>query len=191
MKPTPPLTRRTFMVDLAAASAAVALAPRLPGATTAPTAPAAPFRSAWTTSPDRIWAGPEYWANPLQDWRVASGRLENIRAGSGREVQLLTRELGGQSGTLLLRVRLGLLDDRALASGAGAAGFSVGVRGSLPDYRHHLVFGQGLNCGLRAKGELFIGNNDQARSAPCPLGDTRAEASIEPASRTALFRIAD
>lgn len=174
MKPTPPVTRRTFIVDFATASAAVALAPRLTGATASAPTPAAPFRSAWTTSPDRIWAGPEYWANPLQDWRVANGRLENIRAGSGREVHLLTRELGAHAGTFQLRVRLGLLGERALASGAGAAGFSVGVRGSLPDYRHHLVFGQGLNCGLRAKGELFIGNNDQMRTAPCPLGDLRA-----------------
>jgi len=184
MKPTPPVTRRTFITDLAAAGAALALTPRLTAATASPLAPAAPFGSAWTTSPDRIWAGPEYWANPLQDWRVANGRLENIRAGSGREVHLLTRQLGEQAGTLQLRVRLGLLGNRALVRGAGAAGFSVGVRGALPDYRHHLVFGQGLDCGLRAKGELFIGNNDQARTAPCPLGDTLAvdlQLTAEPA----------
>ncbi len=173
MKPSPPLTRRTFIVDLAAASAAVALAPRLPGASAGPASSATPFRSDWANTPGRIWPGPEYWTNPLQDWRVANGRLENIRAGSGREVHLLTRQLGEHAGTFQLRVRLGLLDDRRLADGAGAAGFAVGVRGSLPDYRHHLVFGQGLDCGLRAKGELFIGNDAQARTAPCTLGDAR------------------
>ncbi|NIR43689.1 MAG: hypothetical protein GWM93_16510, partial [Gemmatimonadetes bacterium] len=32
------------------------------------------FESRWRTSPDRDWAGPEYWANRLQDWRVRNGR---------------------------------------------------------------------------------------------------------------------
>src|ERR1041384_2120816 len=37
------------------------------------------FVSAWDKTPDRVWLGPEYWANPLQDWRVAGGGVAGIR----------------------------------------------------------------------------------------------------------------
>ena len=51
---------------------------------------AAEFRSAWPKDA-RVWAGPEYWANPLQDWRVAKGRLECFRSGDSRDVQRCSR----------------------------------------------------------------------------------------------------
>jgi len=35
--------------------------------------------SNWDDSPDRIWVGAEYWANPHQDWRVRDGRLECMK----------------------------------------------------------------------------------------------------------------
>ena len=41
----------------------------------------ADFRSAFDKSPDRPWIGAEYWSNPLQDWRVRNGRLENLDEG--------------------------------------------------------------------------------------------------------------
>ncbi len=189
MKTTPPLTRRAFLTDLAAAGAAVALAPGLSAAAAA--RPAAPFRSEWTTTPDRIWPGPEYWTSPLQDWRLANGRLETVRAGSGREVQLITRELGEQAGNFNLRVRLGLAEDRALAAGNGSAGFSIGVRGELPDFRHHLIFGRGLHCGLRPGGELFVGDDSNGSTAPCALGDLRAiELALTAAPAGSGYRIA-
>ena len=39
------------------------------------------FESGWTDEAERVWIGPEYWANPMQDWRLANGRIENIVAG--------------------------------------------------------------------------------------------------------------
>ena len=40
------------------------------------------------------WLGEEYWANPLQDWRIAHGRIECTNAALDRNVHLLTRQLG-------------------------------------------------------------------------------------------------
>ncbi len=44
------------------------------------------FESGWTDEAERVWIGPEYWANPMQDWRLANGRIENIVAGGDRNV---------------------------------------------------------------------------------------------------------
>jgi hypothetical protein len=36
------------------------------------------FQSRFAETPDGVWAGPEYWANLLQDWRVKRGRMEDL-----------------------------------------------------------------------------------------------------------------
>jgi len=45
------------------------------------------FESRWQGT--RIWIGPEYWANPLQDWRMQDGEVI-AKAGAGRTLHLLT-----------------------------------------------------------------------------------------------------
>jgi len=42
------------------------------------------FVSGWPKDAERVWLGPEYWSNPLQDWRVAGGRIECVRSGADR-----------------------------------------------------------------------------------------------------------
>ena len=37
--------------------------------------------SNWDDSPDRIWVGAEYWANPHQDWRVRDCRQPRYAMG--------------------------------------------------------------------------------------------------------------
>ncbi len=85
-------------------------------------------------SPDRDWAGPEFWANRLQDWRVREGRLECVGGGPLRTVHLLTRRLGPGGGDLEARVQLGTLGTVAADSVAGGAGFLIGAGRGL-DYR--------------------------------------------------------
>src|SRR6266478_4803311 len=92
-------SRRQFMQHSAAATAVAAFAAASPPPTTA--APArVGFFSRWDQSHDRVWLGPEYWANPLQDWRVAGGRIECIKAAPNRNVNLLTRQLAEEPGDL-------------------------------------------------------------------------------------------
>lgn len=167
--PTPHVTRREFISEAAVAGTALAFVPRL---TAAPAA--AEFRSNWHLMPDRPWAGPEFWTNPLQDWRVAGGRLELVKAAPARNVHVLTRELAAGAGTLTMQVRLGRPGTEPIAGGKGGAGFNVGVVGPLSEYRNSLIFGTGLNCGLRSRGELFIGNGPDAKSAPVALAARNA-----------------
>jgi len=115
------------------------------------------FASQWQKAPDRVWLGAEYWANPLQDWRVAGGRIECVKAAPNRNVQLLTRRLGDKPASLQMSVRLGRIDGKHLANGRGSAGFRIGIRGPLDDYRNALIYGQGLDAGVTSDGRLFIG----------------------------------
>jgi len=121
----------------------------------APVVQGAEFASAWPAEAERVWAGREYWANPLQDWRVARGRLECVVSGQNRHVQLLTHDLGLEDGEFVLRVRLGRLSaDPSDTKGWG--GFRMGIRGFVDDYRNAAIWGEGLNAGITTAGELFI-----------------------------------
>ena len=117
---------------------------------------AANFESAWPKGIERVWAGPEYWANPLQDWRIRDGRLECIVSGGNRNVHLLTRQLGPGEGDLIMSVRLGRIDPDETQSDYGWGGFRLGIRGFLDDYRNAAIWGKGFNAGITTAGELFL-----------------------------------
>lgn len=118
-----------------------------------------PFRSGWPHGVTRPWAGPAFWTNPLQDWRVSDGRLEMIGGGGGRNVHLLTRDLGGAAAPFETSVRVGAPE----LIPNGGAGFEIGIQGPLRDYRNHVVHGSGLQAGIATDGTLFIG--DRASSS--------------------------
>lgn len=137
------------------------------------------FESDWDAAPDRPWVGSDYWSNPLQDWRVQDGRLENIGSGGDRNVFLLTREISDREGTLAMRVRLGRLDSSAGALGEGWVGFRIGIRGSWNDYRDSAVRGVGLNCGISTDGRLFVGTPDETDPVVTGAFETGADLSLE------------
>ncbi len=178
-RPFSPITRRTFLAESAAAAVALTVAPRLSLA--AESAPE--FHSQWNLVPDRVWLGAEFWANPLQDWRIAGGRLECVKAAPRRSAHVLTRQLGEGAGTLTVSVKLGRVGGGTLNTGKGSAGFSIGVQGPLKEYRNNLVHGTGLNIGLRAGGTLFIGDGGAGKSVPVDLNAESVELQLaaEPA----------
>jgi len=118
---------------------------------------ASEFRSAWPADANRVWAGRDYWANPLQDWRLRNGLLECHVAGGDRNVFLLTREIGDRGGDLDVSVTLGRLAGDTGPLGTGFVGFRVGIRGAFDDYRDSAVRGAGLDLGVAGDGRLFIG----------------------------------
>src|SRR5690242_18490777 len=113
-----PISRRDFLQDSAAATALVAAA-GIPTGSDAAQRTRGDFASNWQQSLDRVWLGPEYWANPMQDWRVANGRIECIKAAPNRNVHILTRQLGEQPGDLEMSVRIGRIGGAKLADGKG------------------------------------------------------------------------
>jgi hypothetical protein len=119
------------------------------------------FSSHWWNQPDGDWAGPDYWANRLQDWRVKDNRLECVGDLPMRTLHLLTRSLGGGDGRFMLSVVVGLPGSEDTDSVLGSAGFLVGAGRGL-DYRaaaliHH-SYGPlgGLYAGIDSEGRLFF-----------------------------------
>ncbi|MFC1554910.1 alkaline phosphatase D family protein [candidate division KSB1 bacterium] len=121
------------------------------------------FKSDWSNSNDRIWAGPDYWANRLQDWRIDGGRLEctnGARNKPMRTVHLLTRRLMGVEGSLEMFVKTGLIDTNDFSNDA-AVGFLIGAGKDL-DYRAASLIhssygpGAGLFAGINGEGKIFI-----------------------------------
>ncbi len=156
------LSRRRFIARSASlAATSVAATPLASFLRAGAAQPIPEFRSDWDACPDRVWLGPQYWANPLQDWQIANGRVECVNAAADRNVHVLTRYLGESKGNLAMSVRVGRVDGGALGSGKGTAGFRIGVQGSLHDYRHSLIYGTGLDAGISRDGALFI---DEVRS---------------------------
>lgn len=102
---------------------------------------------------ERSWISGDFWANPLQDWRLADGRIECVVSGGDRNLSLLTRELGEEFSAT---VELGPLDS-ASSSGEGFAGLRFGLQGYWKDYRDTALRGAGTDAGITTDGRLFLG----------------------------------
>ncbi|MCH2378094.1 MAG: hypothetical protein MK236_01605 [Pedosphaera sp.] len=121
---------------------------------------AADFHGTFNAQSDRVWIGPEYWANPMEDWRVAGGRLECTRAGANRNVHVLTRQMAPREQQMSVSVRLGRLN-----AGAGSAGFRLGIHTDWGDYRTWCLKGGGFNVGVHTDGTLVLGNKSTKPNA--------------------------
>lgn len=176
-----PITRREFIQESVAVAATVVAATAQPIEPALGAETATDFASQWNKAHDRVWLGAEYWANPLQDWRIAGGRIECTSAAPNRNVHLLTRQLGDQPGNLQMSVRVGRAGGGALATGKGSAGFRFGVMGPLREYRNSLIFGQGLDAGFTSDGKLFIGS--AATGVPVELAAESMELRLSIESR--------
>jgi len=142
------------------------------------------FQSQLPDSVTQPWLGPEYWSNPLQDWRLHDGRIECVNAGGDRNVYLLTHDVTADEGTLELRVRTGALGDAA-RMGTGFVGFRVGIRGFFNDYRDSAVFGTGVHAGITPDGRLFIGTLHQAApKAAGPMDNIELVLTATPQGQT-------
>ena len=148
----------------------------------------AEFRSAWPKGVTRVWVGPEYWANRLQDWRVTGGRLECVTSGPDRNVHLLTRQLGEGAGDLKMSVRLGVIQPQKARRSGGWAGFRIGAMGPWKDYRDSARRGKGIHAGLTTDGRLFVGGvprGEPAAKAPAavPIDDVELRVSARPGAK--------
>lgn len=145
-----------------------------------PSARAQEFHSAWAKEIERVWVGPEYWANRLQDWRVSKGRLECITNDKNRNVHLLTHQSGKDKGNLRMSVRLGRLDNKDSKVIKGWLGFRIGAKAYYREYRDSAIRGKGLDAGITTAGTLFIGKPAAKSADALSLDDIELRLTAEP-----------
>ena len=118
---------------------------------------------------DRVWIGPDFWANRVQDWRVRDGRFECVEASSQRPmrtVQLLTANLREGSGEFVISVRLGALQRGGKRSTDTWAGFLIGAGSAKIDYRltalvhHRPAEDGGILVAVDGTGKLIFRDNN-------------------------------
>ncbi len=126
------------------------------------------FQSAWPDGIDRVWVGPEYFANRLADWRIRDGRLECVEARRNfpwRTVHLLTRSLGPRPGSFSMEVLTGPVDARGRVVAEAWSGFLIGAGGQHVDYRltalvhHRPAEDGGLLAVFNGRGLVAFRNN--------------------------------
>jgi len=117
----------------------------------APAAEAATTDS-WSRTHDRVFLGGNFWANPLEDWRVSEGGAECLHMGGGRSVHSLTHQVT-QNGAFAMSVTLTRLE---VGKSDGGAGFRIGIRSELNEHRSNCFVQKGINVGWQGD-QLILG----------------------------------
>ena len=111
----------------------------------------AAFASSWPVDVERVWVGPEFWANRLQDWRISGGRLICVEGRANkpmRTVHLLTHSLSERRGDFSMRVRTGRISETGGGGGDTWTGFLIGAGREL-DYRAAALVHHGAGAGAK------------------------------------------
>ncbi len=165
------ITRRSSLKTLSAATAALTAAatPAQDAAAStnsvSGTGPASDRVDRWFRTPDRVWLGEAFWANPMEDWCIAGGWAECRSPAGGRSVHLLTHQLTDPSGPFDMSVRV---ERTKAGQHGGGAGFRIGIRSDINEYRSNCFARGGIVAGL-AGGRLVLGPKQQeTRESPVP-----------------------
>lgn len=99
----------------------------------------------WDKTHDRVWLGGDFWANPMEDWLVADGWAECQTPAGNRSIHSLTHTIVDTDQSFTMSVRVGRKDT---LSKDGGAGFRVGVRSEIDEYRSNCFAGGGIDAGI-------------------------------------------
>ena len=155
-----PINRRTALKLIAAATMVGAASGLKSNAATtaASSSPAPGTRDPWRRTHDRVFLGGAFWANPMEDWRIADGGAECQSLGGNRSIHSLTHQITSPLKGFAMSVQLSQLEVQGNDAGAG---FRLGVRSELNEYRSNCFVARGINAGV-VDGQLRLGS----KSAP-------------------------
>ncbi|QDU61518.1 PhoD-like phosphatase [Planctomycetes bacterium Pan216] len=111
----------------------------------------------WDRTHDRVFLGEDFWANPMEDWRIVDGAAECQTAGGNRNINLLTHQLTNPDGKLEMSVNVSQVERKRIDGGVG---FRVGIRSDINEYRSNSFAKSGINAGL-IDGELLLAGRRQ------------------------------
>lgn len=111
-------------------------------------------KSDWHNTHDRVFLGGDYWANPMEDWRVINGAAEVVTGGAYRNIQLITHELTNPKGSFEMFVQIRRAQAARQDTGAG---FGIGIRADINEHRANAFAPAGIIAGV-IDGQLKLGN---------------------------------
>ncbi|MDP6445307.1 MAG: alkaline phosphatase D family protein [Pirellulaceae bacterium] len=120
--------------------------------------PSIPLVDRWGKTQDRVWLGEQFWANPMEDWRIVNGAAECFSAGGDRNIQLLTHQLTDAKSAFEMSVRVTQVE---VKREDGGVGFRVGVRSDINEHRSNCFAKSGVSAGLIG-GKLKLGRRTKA-----------------------------
>ena len=100
--------------------------------------PVAKYRAPIPEGMERVWIGPDFHANRLQDWRLRDGRIECVEAARSKPVRtlhILPLALSGGGTQLEIAVRIGRVDPEGELPEDAFAGILLGCGSPQIDYR--------------------------------------------------------
>ncbi|MAT10826.1 MAG: twin-arginine translocation pathway signal [Rhodopirellula sp.] len=120
----------------------------------------------WDVTHNRVWLGAEFWSNPMEDWRVHNGWVQSQTTGEHRSIHSVTRQLTDTSQPFGMSVEL---SRSSKINQDGGAGFKLGVKSDLNEYRSNMFSRSGIIAGI-IKDELAIGDKRVKLEAEPPNG---------------------
>lgn len=163
------ITRRTALKYVAVGSLVGYVGGREVSAAEMKPQPADTGTDPWRRTHDRVWLGGGFWANPMEDWCIRDGAAECLCTGGKRNVQSLTHEITDPAKGFNMSARLGRV---AFGGKDGGAGFRIGTRSEINEYRSNCFARNGINAGI-VDGKLLLGN------ATAPLATAADPSDIE------------
>lgn len=112
----------------------------------------------WGKTNDRVWLGEQFWANPMEDWVIKDGSAECQSLQPNRSVHLLTQQLEHGDQPFEMVVQLQQVEQKGKDAGAG---FRIGVRSDINEYRSNCFASSGLNAGF-VDGQLALAGKRKA-----------------------------
>lgn len=116
----------------------------------------------WQKTHDRVWIGGEFWSNPMEDWRVNEGWAQCQTTAGNRSIHSVTRQIKDTAASFAMSVEL---SESAPIKNNMGAGFRIGVRSDLNEYRSNCFAKNGINAGIVGN-QLVLGKGRQALSKP-------------------------
>ncbi|MEM9282544.1 MAG: alkaline phosphatase D family protein [Verrucomicrobiota bacterium] len=116
----------------------------------------------WDRTHDRVWIGGDFWANPMEDWRIRDGWAECGVDAADRSLHSLTHQITNPDGRFVMSVNVGR---RQSVKKDGGAGFRIGVKSDLNEVKSNVFAGKGVDAGLVGD-QLFIGRKTEPLAIP-------------------------
>lgn len=139
---------------------------------------ATPFRDNWHNTHDRIWLGGDYWANPMEDWRVVNGGAECISRGGNRSIHSLTHQLAHLEQGFDISVTISRLEAH---ENDGGAGIRLGARSDLNEVKSNCFVQQGYDLGIKGNA-LILGSKQTNLTSNIANKNIRIQLSAKPQS---------